>query len=248
MDRLEGVLAVLGVVAGGHVQVLAADVRGDDRQVSDLRLLAAQESLHRIAHLRAAGQPQGQAQADAGREGEQFHLLAQLAVVALLGFFQHQQVLVQHGLLGEGDAVDAGQLFALLVALPVGAGDGGQLDGLDVIGVLDVRAAAQVREVAVLVEGDGPVLEVLDQFALVGIPLLLEVFHRIGLGDLRTLESFLGTGQGGHLVLDGLEVGIGDLPVAQVHVVVESGLNGRTHAEFGARVQGFDRLRHQVGG
>ena len=169
-------------------------------------------------------------------------------MVALLGFFHHLEVLVEHALLGEGDAVDTGQLLAVLVALPVGAGDGGQLDGLDVVDVLDVRAAAQVGEGTVRVERDLAVLQVLDELALVLVALLLEIVHRIRLGHLLALERLLSSRQLDHLVLNRLEVGLGNLPVAQVHVVVETDLDSRSHTELDARVERFKRFRHQVGG
>ena len=64
-------------------------------------------------------------------DAEQIQFLAQLAVVALLGFFELGQVLVQILLGEERRAVDALQLRVLLVALPVGARDRKQLERLD---------------------------------------------------------------------------------------------------------------------
>ncbi len=60
MDRLEGVLAVLGIVARGHVQVLASDVRGYNRQVAIFILLLAEELLKFESHHRASRQPERQ--------------------------------------------------------------------------------------------------------------------------------------------------------------------------------------------
>ena len=55
---------------------------------------------------------------------------------------------------GEGGAVDALQHLVALVAEPVGAGDVRELEGLDLPGAGQVRAAAQVEERAVAVVGD----------------------------------------------------------------------------------------------
>ena len=63
VDRLEGVLAVLGVVARGHVQILASDVRGDNRQVAIFILLPAEEFLKLESHHRASRQPKRQTEA-----------------------------------------------------------------------------------------------------------------------------------------------------------------------------------------
>jgi hypothetical protein len=83
---------------------------------------------------------------------EQIELLAELAVVALLGLLEHVQIGVQVLLLGPGGAVDALQLLVLRVAAPVGAGHLHQLEDLELAGGRHVRAAAQVDEIALAIE------------------------------------------------------------------------------------------------
>ena len=74
-------------------------------------------------------------------------------MVALLGLLAPPQVLVEL-LLGRPDrAVDALEHRPLLVAAPVRAGDAEQLERADLAGARDVRAAAQVDERALPVEG-----------------------------------------------------------------------------------------------
>ena len=248
MDGLEGILAVLGVVAGGHIEFLAADMRGDDLQIAVFGLLLPEEVLQGVAERRALREPQGQARAHALGEGEEFHLLADLAVVALLGLLEHHQVFVQHGLLGEGDAVDAGELLAGLVTAPVGAGEGEHLDGLDDLGVAQVRAAAQVRELAVGVVCDGTVFQLGNELLLVLVALFGEVGQGFGLGDVDAAEVLLLAGEFQHLVLDGLEVGVRQGAAVHVHVVVETVLDGGADAELDAREKGFEGLGHEVGG
>jgi hypothetical protein len=85
---------------------------------------------------------------------EQVVLLAEAAVVALLGFFQHVQVGVEVLLLGPGRAVDALQLLVAVVAAPVGAGHLHQLEDLELGRGRHVRAAAEVDEIAFAVERD----------------------------------------------------------------------------------------------
>ncbi len=63
---------------------------------------------------------------------EKIQLFAQLAMVALLGFFELVEVLVQIFLAEERRAVDALHLVVLFIALPVGAGDGKQLESLQI--------------------------------------------------------------------------------------------------------------------
>ena len=72
-----------------------------------------------------------QARAGEFLNAEEVELLAELAMVALLGLFELLEVLVQILLGEERGAVDALQLRVVLVAFPVGAGDGEQLERFD---------------------------------------------------------------------------------------------------------------------
>ncbi len=76
-------------------------MRGNYRQIAVGSLLLAQEILHRLSHNGTSRQPQRQSEAYSGREGEEFHLLSEFAVVALLGLLHHYDILVQKGFLRE---------------------------------------------------------------------------------------------------------------------------------------------------
>ena len=167
-------------------------------------------------------------------------------MVALLGLFEEDKILIEHRLLREGDSVDSGELLALLVTTPVGTGDGGQLDGLDDLGVAKMRSAAKVGEMTVRVVGDGAVGKLIDQLALVLVTGLLEVLESVGLGHVLTDEVLLLARQLKHPLLDLGEISVGDLTAAQIHVIVESVLDGRSDAELDAREYVLECLRHQV--
>ncbi len=220
-------------------------MRGDHLLVAVLFLDVAQELLQTVAQGGALRQPEGKTLTDALREGEQLEVLAQLAVVALLGLLHHLEVLVEQRLLGERDAVDAGEHLVLLVAAPVGAGHRRQFDGLDVARVGDVRTAAEVREGAVGVERDGAVLEVRDQLDLVLVALLGEGRERLGFRNLAAHEFFFVAGELLHLLFDGRQIGLRDRR-RRVDVVVEAVLDGGADAELDARVERFERLGQQV--
>lgn len=144
------------------------------------------------------------------REAEKLQLLAQLAVVAFLGLLHHRQILVEHRLLGEGDAVNAGEHLVLLVAAPVGSGDRGELDGLDQPRVGQVRSPAEVGECAVGVERDRAVFQVADQLHFVRIALFGEILQRVGFRYFRADELLLVARKFDHLLLDGFQIGFGD--------------------------------------
>jgi hypothetical protein len=116
--------------------------------------------LQLVDHHAAVGQPQGQTGADLFVEDEDFQLAPQLAVVALLGLFEHLQVLVEFLLVAPGRAVDALEHGVLLVAAPVRARHRHQLEGVggDLPRVLHVRPAAEVLERVVLVGADDRLL------------------------------------------------------------------------------------------
>ena len=167
-------------------------------------------------------------------------------MVALLRLFEEDEIFIKHRLLREGDAVDSGELLAFLVSAPVGSGDGGQFDSLDDLGVAKVRSAAEVGEMPVGIVGDGTVGKFADKLALVLVAGLLEVLESIGLGHVLTDEVLLFAGQFKHSLLNLGEISVRDLTAAQIHIIVESVLDGRSDAELNAREYVLKGLRHQV--
>ena len=97
-------------------------MRSDNRKIPVVALNLSQEVLQPGPQGGSPWKPQRKTCSHLLAEGEQFQVFAQLAVVTLLGLFQHLQVLVQHALLREGDTVDSGELLALLVSSPVCSG------------------------------------------------------------------------------------------------------------------------------
>ncbi len=186
--RRELVVLVVRVVPAGAVEVEPPDVGGADRFVALLHLLLLQDPVERLPQRRALGQPHGQAGPHLlGVEGEEVQLRAELAVVPLLGLPAPLQEVLEQFLLGKADAVDARELRVRLVPAPVRAGHRQQLRRLNVPGRRDVWAAAEVGELALLVEGNLALLQPLDQLQLVLVALLLVVLDRVRLRDLVPL-------------------------------------------------------------
>ena len=71
------------------------DVGSPDERIARLLVLCARVVLHELADEAALGVEDGQAAADLGREVEQVELDAEPPVVALLGLFEPEQMLVQ---------------------------------------------------------------------------------------------------------------------------------------------------------
>ena len=122
------------------------DVRRVDELVARGLVPLARVLLHDAAHERTLGVEHREAGADLLREREQVELDTELAVIALLGFFEAVQVLGERFLRLPRGAVDALEHRALLVAAPVRARDLGELERAEPLGRRHVRAAAQVDE------------------------------------------------------------------------------------------------------
>ena len=111
-----------------------------------------------------------------------------------------------------------------------------------------MRAAAQVGESTILIKSDGTVLQVADQLALVLVAFFGIGLEGIRLGDVRADEGLTAAGQLDHLIFNFPQICFHKLPVAQVHIVVETVLDGRSDAELDAGIQCFERFGHQVAG
>src|SRR6185437_8421674 len=96
---------------------------------------------------------QRKAGADIGRESEKLQLLAELAMVALLRFFEAIEIGRQFLVVAPRRSVDALQLRIVGVAAPVSARDLGQLERLsDLARGSEMRPAAEVVPVAVEID------------------------------------------------------------------------------------------------
>ncbi len=79
-------------------------------------------------------------------EDEDLQLTAQFAMIALLGLFQHVEMLLEFLLVAPGRAVDALQHRVVLIAAPVGAGDSHELEAVrrDLARVFHMRATTEI--------------------------------------------------------------------------------------------------------
>ena len=154
------------------------------------------------------------------------------------------EVRVEVVLREERRPVDPRQLRVLLVAAPVRTGETGQLEGLDRLGVLEMRAAAEVGEVALRVERDLPVRRV-DELDLVRLILLLEAGARLGAIELDALPRPALVELARDLRLDRREVLLADR-LGELEVVVEAVLDRRADRDLDPGMQPTHGLREQV--
>jgi len=167
-------------------------------------------------------------------------------VVALPGLLQLLQVIIELALVRKAGAVDALQHLVLLAAAPVGSGDLGQLERLDLTGLLEVRPGAQVGEIALAVKRDyGVFRELVDQLDLVGFFFFQHQLPRLGTGQLEAFQGQIGLDDLLHLILDLFQI-IGREGVFAVKIVIEAILDRRTDGQARLREQLFDGVRQDV--
>src|SRR5256885_1600924 len=129
-------------------------------------------------------------------------------MVALFGLFDRMQVLLKVLLVEERRAIDALELRIFLVAQPVSTGDAGQFESLDPPGGGDVRATAEVNEIAVAVEGDWVARpgELLNEMDLHEVAFSAETGQTRIARDELTFELFVARGDFSHALFDLLQV------------------------------------------
>ena len=155
-------------------------------------------------------------------------------MVALSGFLEHGEVLLEHARLGERDTIYAAKLGVVGVASPVGAGAVGQLDRLDGGNAHQVRSGAEVGEVALLVEADLLALVgvLLGKLYLVGLAQLLQQRDRIVRLQLKTTDLQTGLDDLFHLRLDFLQILVGE-GLFYIKIIIKARFDGGTDGAFG---------------
>ena len=241
----EHVLAELLPVAARDPHRRVVDQRRLHLRVAALLVLAPPQVLELVPDHHPLRMPER----GAGRllgEVEEIELAAELAMVARLRLLEALEIGVEIGLGVEGRAVDPRQLLVVLVAAPVGTGERRELDRLDRLRVLEVRAAAEIGELALRIERD-VALGGVDELHLVGLVLLEEALLRLGRGDLLALPGAALLELAHDLGLDPLEVLLADR-LGELEVVVEAVLDRRPDRDLHARVEPAHGLGEQVRG
>ena len=179
---------------------------------------------------------------------EEVELRPELAVVALLGLLDHVQVGVELVLLRPRGAIDTLQHLVLRVAAPVGAGELGELEDLELAGRGHVRAAAKVDEIALAVQRD--VLARRDRGDDLGLVVLadaLEEVHCLVARPHLAMHGNLALRDLAHALLDRLQVLGGEGALVR-EVVVEAVVDHRPDRHLGVGKELLHRVREQVGG
>ncbi len=167
-------------------------------------------------------------------------------MIALLGLLKHHEILVEHLLLGECDAVYTYELLALLVAAPVCACKRSDLHSLYRSRIGDMRTTAQIGESALCVRGDMPVLKLADKLALIRLATVTEQFQCIRFADVGSHYCILFPCKFEHFFLDLWKLRGRDFITVGIDVVIKTVVDSRSDAEFYARIQSLKSLGQKM--
>src|SRR6266516_572493 len=127
-------------------QALARNVRSADALITAGELGFLRQLLQFVSNDCAAREKHGKSWPDVVVENEKFEFFAELAMVALLCFLEHREVIVEFLFRFECRAVNALQLRILFVAFIISARHVRELERADVSRAHDVRACAEINE------------------------------------------------------------------------------------------------------
>jgi len=220
------------VVVAGHLEQLGREeLRAHDLVVTEAVIQPAHVLDERVVDVHALGQVERSARCPLV-ELEQLELRAELAVVAGARLLEAFLVLAQ-----------------ILVAAPVRSREIGQLVRADLGRVLHVRAAAQVDEVAVAIQGDLRVGgQIPDPRDLELLTRIAEAAQRLFARDHFAFEGRTRVDDALHLLGDRGQV-FGRESVRHVEVVLELlAVVGATDVDLGSGPQPLHGIGHHVFG
>ena len=224
-----------------------ADMRRENLLVALLVEEFENEVLQTLADNRALRLPEDKPLPHSVHDCEQPHFLAEFAVVAELCLLHLSEVAFKLLFRRESRAVNALQLFVVFVAAVVRARHGEQFERLDALGIVNVRARAEVAEFAVFVEGDffavGNVGESAEfEFLLSDF---LNLCGSFVAGKFELLEFLV---FGNHLFHFGFDVRkvLRREFVVEVEIVVEARFRRGTDVEFCVREKAQNGRRQNV--
>ena len=247
LDRHEEHVVAEGVVVAGRLPELRLVDEGRDHLgVAVARVEPADVPDERVVDDRPLGVEEGRARRDRVKREEVEHL-AEPPVVALLRLLQALQVRLEVLLAGPRRPVDALELLVARVTPPVRPRDGGQPEGGDAPGRGHVRAAAEVDELALVVQRDGRVGNALDDLDLVVLAHLPEAADRLAARHLFPPHGQVLGDDRAHHLLDAGEI-LAREPAGPLEVVVEAVLDDRADGDLGLGEEPLHRLRHEVRG
>ena len=160
-------------------------------------------------------------------------------MISFLGFLQHVEIFLEFLLLRECNGIETSHLLTFLIPSPVSTCQAHYLDGFDVASMWNVRPSTQISKITLFIEGNLPILQVLDQLYLIWIFLFCKIIQRLSLRYRRSIESVFLLSQLQHLLFYLLKVRRCKYCITRIYIIIEAILYRWTDAKLDIRVQGF---------
>ncbi len=249
VERAVHRLDIVGVIVNfhGRIHAFAVEVKmaaglpeqspadmGSIEQLVAMRVMGVlPEGLNHMPNPRSVGMPANQTGADLLVRAEQLHLSPDAAMVALLGLLNAIKIRLQILLVRKSSAINALQHRILLVAAEIRPGDRQELDRPNLAAVLNVRAAAQIQEVADLVQADDFAFgNIIQPGQLKRLPQISKFLMGFLAGHFHALERQLAPQHLAHFLLNLFQI-LGRQTMRHVKVVVEALFGGRPNVKLG---------------
>ena len=167
-------------------------------------------------------------------------------MVALFGFLHFGEIFFKLRFLFERRTVNAGEHLVLFVPAPVSARHAGQLERLDLARGRQMRPAAEIDEIALLVKGNFRVLgQIVDKFLFIRFAEIIHHFKGVLAAQRKALDGQIALDDLVHFRFDLAEIVLADGRF-EIYVVIKTVFDDGPDGELAGRVNGFDRLRQHV--
>ena len=236
MNRLEWILTIFSIVTRSYIQQLVTNRRSNNLLIIVTCLNTAQELLQTQTQCSTFRQPHRQSFTYRIREHEQIHFPTDFAMVTFFGFFQNNQIFIQHLFLRESNTVNTRHHLAVFMSTPVSTGYRHQFDSLNRCSSHQVRATAQIRKSTLRISSNVTILQFRDQFTFISFSTITEFCQCIRFWNTFSHNSFFLCYQFCHFSLNHRKVRFFNSSLTRIHIIVETVFNGRTNTELNTRI------------
>ena len=241
----EHVVAVFVPVTGFFPQRLVQQLRALDFLVAVVLVNLAHVLLNALPDRPAFRVPKYQTRRMVVNV-KQVEFLAQLAVVALVGFFQHRQILLQLVFGGPSRSVNTLQHFVAVIAAPISTSHLHELEKLQLAGARHVGATAQIFKRAVAVQRDIFVgRNAGDDLGFVVLADAFEMRHGFVARQHAAGDGFIFGDEFGHALFNRHQIFWRERALVR-KIVEKSVFNHRPDGDLRIREQFLDGIRQQV--
>ena len=168
-------------------------------------------------------------------------------MIALFRLLHGGEIFFEFRFLFKRRAVDAGEHLVLFIPPPVRAGNARQFERLDPPRGRQVRSAAEIDEIPLLIKRDLRALrQIRYEFLFIRLVKFLHQFERVLSGQGETFDGQIAFHDLLHFRFDLFQILLRDGGL-EIDVVVKPVFDDRPDGEFAGGINGLDRLRQNVG-